>query len=238
MMTTSELMRAMSEAGAPFEAILIAVQALEAKEAEIAARDQERSARRAKDAERKRRARASADGPATVHGRGADSPARPSLSLLPNEKISNPSTHTHPDKTPVRGKGPVRPDGVSAQIWADFVTLRKAKRAPVSATVIAGIAREAGKAGWSLEAALAECTARGWQGFRAEWVAPAVGAAGKGTPPDEFLAHLTARKQREQHAGPAAYPAENGGLRVSSDRPLDLRANGAKHWAHEQQLEM
>ena len=47
---------------------------------------------------------------------------------------------------------------------------RKAKRAPVSATVIAGIQREAAKAGWTLERALVECMTRGWQSFKADWV--------------------------------------------------------------------
>jgi len=32
------------------------------------------------------------------------------------------------------------------------------------------ISKEAQKAGWSLEAALQECAARGWRGFKADWV--------------------------------------------------------------------
>ena len=38
------------------------------------------------------------------------------------------------------------------------------------------IAKEAQKAGWTLEQALAECAARGWRGFKAEWVKMAVPA--------------------------------------------------------------
>lgn len=64
----------------------------------------------------------------------------------------------------------VRPDGVSDRVWADFVAHRKAKRATVTATVIESIEREAKLAGWTLEQALTECVARGWQGFKAEWV--------------------------------------------------------------------
>jgi hypothetical protein len=49
--------------------------------------------------------------------------------------------------------------------------VRKAKKAPVTAAAISGIEREARKAGWSLEKALLECCARGWAGFKADWVA-------------------------------------------------------------------
>ena len=62
------------------------------------------------------------------------------------------------------------PDGVNPAIWADFLVIRKAKKAPVTAAAIAGIEREARKAQWSLEKALVECCARGWAGFKAEWV--------------------------------------------------------------------
>jgi uncharacterized protein YdaU (DUF1376 family) len=63
------------------------------------------------------------------------------------------------------------PVGVSDSVWQDFVKHRKAKKAPVTQTVIDGIQREAGKAAWTLDAALAECVVRGWQSFKAEWVA-------------------------------------------------------------------
>lgn len=64
-----------------------------------------------------------------------------------------------------------RPEGVDAQVWEDYAALRKAKRAPVTTTVVAGIAREAKAAGMTLEAALRTCVERGWQSFRADWVA-------------------------------------------------------------------
>ena len=64
------------------------------------------------------------------------------------------------------------PVGVSESVWQDFVKQRKAKKAAVTQTVIDGIQREANKADWTLDAALAECVVRGWQSFKAEWVAP------------------------------------------------------------------
>jgi hypothetical protein len=63
-----------------------------------------------------------------------------------------------------------RPEGVSEQTWRDFVRCRNAQRAPITPTAVAGIAREAAKAGWALEAAISESVSRGWRGFKAEWV--------------------------------------------------------------------
>lgn len=60
------------------------------------------------------------------------------------------------------------PEGVSIQVWQDFKKSRKAK---LTQTALDGIQREANKAGWTMEAALMECCARGWRGFKAEWVA-------------------------------------------------------------------
>jgi hypothetical protein len=66
----------------------------------------------------------------------------------------------------------VCPVNVEEAVWADFLALRKAKKAPVTVTALAGIKREADKANWSLARAITECVERGWTGFKAEWVAP------------------------------------------------------------------
>jgi len=62
------------------------------------------------------------------------------------------------------------PNGVSSDVWDSFVAQRKASRAVITESVIKSIQREANKAGWTLEQALAECAARGWRGFKADWV--------------------------------------------------------------------
>jgi uncharacterized protein YdaU (DUF1376 family) len=64
-----------------------------------------------------------------------------------------------------------RPDDVFENIWNDFLALRKAKRSPLTKTALDAIEREAEKVPTSLNDALAMCCARGWQGFKAEWVA-------------------------------------------------------------------
>jgi len=64
----------------------------------------------------------------------------------------------------------VCPINVQEQVWLDFLALRKAKKAPMTVTALAGIKREADKANWDLNKAISECVSRGWIGFKAEWV--------------------------------------------------------------------
>ena len=73
----------------------------------------------------------------------------------------------------------VPPIGVTDIVWQDFVSLRKAKKAPISQSALDGIAKEALKAGMSLQAALEMCCMRGWSGFKAEWLAEKITAAQK-----------------------------------------------------------
>ena len=63
------------------------------------------------------------------------------------------------------------PEGVSDSVWQEFKSLRKAKKAPITQRAIDAISSEANKAGWTLEKALEECVIRGWQAFKADWVA-------------------------------------------------------------------
>lgn len=63
-----------------------------------------------------------------------------------------------------------KPELVSQELWDDYLTVRKAKRAGVvTKTALAGLVRESGKAGISLEDAIQICVERGWQSFKAEW---------------------------------------------------------------------
>ena len=95
------------------------------------------------------------------------------LSVLKSEQKSEPNQILTKNQEPIT-KNHIKtiqaPEGVSVEVWNDFVLQRKKARAVVSDNVIKSIAKEAQKAGWSLEQALAECAARGWRGFKAEWV--------------------------------------------------------------------
>lgn len=190
-MSMADLMKAMADAGAPFEAILIAVRALEEKEAEIARRDQEAAEKRAKDAERKRNERASTDSPRTVHGRGADAKNAEKSAPIYNKPPVSPKGDTAPKgvKSARREKfEPIaKPDDVSVKVWDDFRRHRHAKRAPISGTVIDDYRAEAAKAGYTLEAAMRESITRGWQGFKAKWLTDGRPTAAA---PGSFLASL------------------------------------------------
>ena len=80
-------------------------------------------------------------------------------------------TDTDTEQIQKRTTSVATPVGVSDSVWQDFKTLRKAKRAPITQRAIDGIIAEANKAGWTVEKALSECCFRGWQAFKAEWVA-------------------------------------------------------------------
>lgn len=82
--------------------------------------------------------------------------------------------------TPTRGEyarsSYVGLDGVSDELWADWIKLRKRKRTTVTQRVIDGIAKEAGKAGLSLADAMETQIERGWSSFKAEWVSRSGGS--------------------------------------------------------------
>lgn len=63
------------------------------------------------------------------------------------------------------------PSDVAEQVWSDWLSLRKAKKAAVTATVVDGARAEAAKLNWPLEKFLIEWCTRGSQGLKAEWIA-------------------------------------------------------------------
>jgi uncharacterized protein YdaU (DUF1376 family) len=95
--------------------------------------------------------------------------SNPNGNREPRTKNREPTT-TGTSKTIVAKRDCNRPETVSEQVWQDFQTLRRAKKAPLTSSAISRIEKEAGKAGISLEAALTECCARGWAGFKADWM--------------------------------------------------------------------
>jgi hypothetical protein len=70
--------------------------------------------------------------------------------------------------------------GVNDQIARDWIKHRTTLKATVTQTVIDGVAREAAKARIALSDALAMTCERGWRGFKAEWVAEAIGQKANG----------------------------------------------------------
>ena len=62
------------------------------------------------------------------------------------------------------------PPDVGKQEWEDWLSLRKAKKAPVTETVLKSARKEAEKAGITLNAFLTIWCARGSQGLQADWL--------------------------------------------------------------------
>ena len=84
---------------------------------------------------------------------------------------------------------------VSPQIAADWLALRKTKRATVTPTALKNIIAEVEKAGMSLPAALALCCGRGWAGFNADWLTPR-----SATPPRASPGYQTANDKAKDWA--------------------------------------
>lgn len=59
--------------------------------------------------------------------------------------------------------------GIDGKLAEDFIVHRKAKRAAITETALAGFQREADKAGISIQQAVAISVERGWVGFKADW---------------------------------------------------------------------
>lgn len=89
-----------------------------------------------------------------------------------------PRTSNQEPVTKREGKN-TAPGGVDSSVWSDFQKLRQSLRAPITDTVMAGIQREADKAGVTLEDALRTCCERGWRGFKAAWMAEQPKATGE-----------------------------------------------------------
>lgn len=78
--------------------------------------------------------------------------------------------HTTQNTIKRKATGVACPPDVSEQVWADWLQLRKTKKASVTETVVKGARNEAAKLGWDLERFLVEWCTRGSQGLKAEWI--------------------------------------------------------------------
>jgi uncharacterized protein YdaU (DUF1376 family) len=84
----------------------------------------------------------------------------------PNQE---PITNNHKPKRESATNVACPPD-VEQQIWDDWKQLRKAKKAPVTETVVSSARKEASKANMSFSDFLSVWCARGSQGLQAEWL--------------------------------------------------------------------
>ena len=96
--------------------------------------------------------------------------------------------------------------GVSVQTAEDYLTIRKAKRLPLTKTALLQIQAEANKAGLTVEQALVYSIGNGWASFRAEWLQNRMGNAAKTNEPSH-------RRFADKTTTPATTPAATLGMR-------------------------
>lgn len=107
-------------------------------------------------------------------------------------------SHSHPidpliatnNHKPITKNQIQTPEGVDDLVWKDYVEFRKKRKAPITERVIEGLVKEAKIAKMSLNDVIKECVVRGWQSFKAEWV------AGKQNPADRV--HVTVPSTQER----------------------------------------
>lgn len=97
---------------------------------------------------------------------------RNSTNQSTNQPINQEPREEAPRKRSAAPSQISKPDDVDQQTWADWLSLRKAKKAPVTDTVVNGARREAETAGMALDAFLQVWCLRGSQGLQADWLRP------------------------------------------------------------------
>jgi hypothetical protein len=63
-----------------------------------------------------------------------------------------------------------KPDDVELEVWEDWITLRRAHRAPVTGTALKSLRKQGAILGLGLEEVMLECIDRNWRGFKACWL--------------------------------------------------------------------
>lgn len=125
-----------------------------------------------------------------------------SATETPREEKSREEKKRNTEDTARKRATPPCPDDVVWQVWEDWVALRKAKRAPVTATVVDGARAEAEKAGMPLTQFLRVWCSRGSQGLQADWLKPH--ERGSPAQQDEPEWRRVQRERNEAFLGPAA----------------------------------
>jgi len=125
------LARQMHEAGTPIEGILLALEAVEERDAEAAAKRAKAAARKQAQRDRER------DSHATVTGQSED--RLPSLDKSPQTPKINPTPLVHTHETRARAVAWPCPEGVDPRHWQDFLAVRKRKRMVSTQTALDGV---------------------------------------------------------------------------------------------------
>ncbi len=77
-----------------------------------------------------------------------------------------------------RATGVACPDSVDQQVWNDWMTVRREKKAKtLTETGWKQFVKQVDKAGWTIEQAISHCCLKQWVGFEAAWVTEKVSHA-------------------------------------------------------------
>jgi hypothetical protein len=63
-----------------------------------------------------------------------------------------------------------RPELVSSQVWEDWLSIRRAKKLPLTDTAWTQILAEIDKSGHTVDVVIKECCLRGWAAFKVAWL--------------------------------------------------------------------
>lgn len=220
----SELMRRMTEAGAPIEAVMIAVEAIESlQRAEQDRRDKRAAQKRKERGVDVHVARLSRDVEATVAPMSRDK-ERPHT---PKENPPLPSPPKGGSVRPPRGGSEdvatLLAEVVSQDTVCELIAHRKAMKCPLTNGSAKGLAKQLVASG-DAEAAAATMMTSGWRGYRADWAGqhPRAGPAAAAPRTNHYFDGITGRKPYEhlQHGHGA------GGSEQPPDQAFGNRANG------------
>lgn len=217
----AELMQKMIDAGAPIDAVMIAVKAIEDTKTELQSQiDHNRATTR----ERVRKHRENKqlggcnvtetlqkrNGNVTVTSRAGVTRVENNLltkKIIDQEERKKETREERKKETRagalvVSSEAELTDAGVEAETLNAWKGVRKEKRSgPISKPVVDALRREAAKAGLTLQQVVTICCERGWQGFKADWLIEARASGppqGRRTASHAFME--LAREQKKQES--------------------------------------
>lgn len=114
-----------------------------------------------------------------------------------------------------------KPEGLSDMSWSDFLTIRKAKKLPLTQTALNGLEKEAKRANKSLAEVIQICSEKGWAGFKAEWIKEQVKIDEMAIAKKKrWWEDITASKEKAQELGTEWLQGETFGMFVERLRKI------------------
>ena len=90
--------------------------------------------------------------------------------IPPSSTVQASTSSTSSTKSKASAKWAKKPDDVTDDVWLEFTTMRRKKKATVTTRVLNGLRKQAKLAGITLQEALETCLDRGWASVKAEWL--------------------------------------------------------------------